>query len=58
MAEQLTREIKIQSFLDHQNITKLYTYFHDSTYLYLILELACGGHVYSLLKDRKKFTEK
>jgi aurora kinase len=35
--DQLIREIKIQSCLDHQNITKLYGFFDDNQYLYLVL---------------------
>jgi serine/threonine protein kinase len=34
---QLLREIKIQSYLDHPNIVQLYTFFCDEESLYLIL---------------------
>lgn len=34
---QLVREIKIQSFLNHPNIVKMYTFFSDKTYIYLAL---------------------
>ena len=34
---QLVREIKIQSFLNHPNIVKMYTFFSDKHYIYLML---------------------
>lgn len=34
---QLTRELKIQMFLDHPNIIKLYSFFHDKDNIYLLL---------------------
>lgn len=34
---QLIREIKIQSFLDHPNIAQLYSFFADKDHLYLVL---------------------
>ena len=36
--EQLIREIKIQTFLNHVNIIKLYSVFHDRFNVYLLLE--------------------
>lgn len=35
--EQLIRELKIQSFLSHVNLVKLYAFFHDTLNIYLIL---------------------
>ena len=32
----LIHEIKIQIFTDHPNIVKLYGYFHDEIYCYLV----------------------
>ena len=40
MADLLSNEIKIQTFLNHPNIIKLYGYFHDKEYVYLIQEFA------------------
>jgi aurora kinase len=54
--DQLVREIKIQSYLDHHNITKLYGFFDDNLYLYLVLELALSGQLYTILKDKKRFS--
>ena len=54
---QLVREIKIQSFLNHPNIVKLYTFFADSSHIYLVQELCASGQLYSLLKKRRKLGE-
>ena len=53
---QMIREIKIQSFLNHPNIVKMYTFFGDTQYVYLILEL-CSGELYDLLKRKRKIAE-
>ena len=34
---QLVREIKIQSFLSHPNIVKMFSFFADKNYIYLVL---------------------
>ena len=36
---QFIRELKIQTYLDHPNIAKVYGFFHDSSYFYTIMEL-------------------
>lgn len=55
---QLIHEIKIQMFLDHPNIIKLYTFFSDDAYLYLLMEMCTSGHLYDLLKSKKNLPEK
>jgi aurora kinase len=47
---QFTRELKIQSVLDHPNITKLYGFFEDKDYIYLLLELGSEGQLYRIIK--------
>ena len=37
LEEPFTREVKIQMFLQHPNIVKLYGYFHDAENVYLIM---------------------
>ena len=49
---QLVREIEIQSHLRHINILRLFNYFHDEHRVFLMLELAPGGELYSFLKRR------
>jgi len=54
---QLRREIEIQYHLRHNNILRLYGYFYDEERVYLIIEYAQRGSVYSLLKKDGKFSE-
>jgi aurora kinase len=54
---QLIREIKIQSFLAHPNIVKLYTFFCDLNFIYLLLELCYSGQLYDFLKKKRKLSE-
>ena len=54
---QLRREIEIQSRLRHSNILRLYGYFHDSKYVYLILEYAPNGEIYKILRTKGSFDE-
>lgn len=57
MQLQLRYEIEIQSKLNHENILKLYDYFHDEKYVYLLLEYAAQGDLFNILKRIKRFTE-
>lgn len=57
IVNQLTRELKIQSCLDHPNITKLYGFFDDDKNVYLILELGSSGQLYKVLKEKGRFSE-
>ena len=54
---QLRREIEIQSHLRHPNILRLYGYFYDNTRVYMILEYAPKGELYTLLKQVGKFDD-
>lgn len=54
---QFIRELKIQSFLEHSNVIKLYTFFHDAAHFYIILEYGCCGQLYQLMNQRKGFSE-
>ena len=51
------REIKIQSYLDHKNLTALYGFFDDADYIYLIMEFLTDGSL-SQMKKKKKLPEK
>ena len=46
MEEQLAREIKIQSTLDHPNIVKMYGTYYDEEKIYLILEYCSDGELF------------
>lgn len=55
---QLKREIEIQSHLRHRNILRLFGYFYDETRVYLILEFATKGELYTHLRSAGRFEEK
>lgn len=52
------REVKIQMYLSHPNIVKLYGYFHDKEKIYLIMEYCSGNHLFKLIRQKKQFEEK
>lgn len=54
---QLVREIKIQTFLNHPNIVKMFTFFADKNFIYLVLELCFSGQLYNFLKKKRKVNE-
>lgn len=57
MLQQFINEIKIQMFLDHPNIVKLYGCFDDATNFYILMEYMEGGNVFNLIKKAKKLTQ-
>jgi aurora kinase len=54
---QLIRELKIQSCLDHPNIIKLFGFFDDDKQVYLLLEVGSSGQLYKVLKEKGRFSE-
>lgn len=58
MEHQLRREIEIMCHLRHPHILQLYTYFHDSNKVYLVLEYAFYGQMYTHLQKEKRFSER
>ncbi|VDO03293.1 unnamed protein product [Rodentolepis nana] len=58
MEHQLRREIEIMCHLRHPHILQLYTYFHDSNKVYLVLEYAFYGQMYTHLQREKRFSER
>lgn len=57
MKNQLINEIKIQSYLDHPNVVKLYAFFADQEYIYLVMELCTSGHLYDFVKNKNVLKE-
>lgn len=55
--QQLVREIKLQLFLEHPNIIKLYDFFIEDESIFLVMEFACDGQLYRLMEERKKLSE-
>ncbi|EGR28996.1 protein kinase domain protein [Ichthyophthirius multifiliis] len=52
MEEQLSHEIKTQMSCNHPNIVRLYGYFDDPSYFYLLMEYLQGQQLSSLLSDQ------
>lgn len=44
--------------LRHPHVLQLYTYFHDQSKIYLVLEFAYYGQMYSELQKEKRFNER
>ena len=57
MIDQLGLEIKLQSYLDHKNVLGIYTFFDNSTHLFILLEYMDQGTLYSQLKKNKILPE-
>ena len=55
--EQFIREIKIQMFLNHPNIMRMYSYFHDEASIFLLLEAGMDKQLMSLLQKNKSLPE-
>ena len=55
--EPFLREVKIQMYLNHPNIVKLYGFFHDETNIYLIMEACLDGQLFKVMKEKKNFEE-
>lgn len=54
---QFLRELKIQSFLDHPNIIKIYGYFHDEEHFYIVMELGCDGQLFDIISNGQTLSE-
>lgn len=57
ITDQFIREVKIQMFLNHPNIIKMYGCFDDSVNIYIILEVGTGGQLYHQLKKSQPLSE-
>ncbi|OBT61358.1 hypothetical protein VE03_09320 [Pseudogymnoascus sp. 23342-1-I1] len=55
--KQVQREIEIQCNLRHPNILQLYSHFHGSKRIFLILEFAKKGELYKHLRREHRFPE-
>ena len=56
---QLRREIEIHSRLQHPHVVRMYAYFHDATRVYMVLEYAPGGTLFTALSEapERRFSE-
>lgn len=50
ITEQFLREVKIQMFLSHPNIVKMYGCFEDAANIYIILEVGMAGQLFHQIK--------
>lgn len=57
MIDQFVLEVKLQSFLNHPNITSIYHQFDDKNHIYLVLEYMEQGTLFSQLKKTKILKE-
>lgn len=53
MIEQLIREIKIQSCLNHPNVIKIYGFFDDLLHFYIVMECALDYRLSDVLEKSK-----
>ena len=53
IVDQFIREVKIQMFLNHPNILKLYGLMHDQNSIYIILEAGMDKELHQLLHRNK-----
>ena len=54
---QFIRELKIQSFLEHQNIINIYGYFQVGDQFYIVMELGCDGQLFDILANGQTLSE-
>lgn len=57
MVDQFCLEVKLQMFLNHENILTLFHFFDDKTHIYLVLEYMEEGTLFTHLKKSKKLPE-
>lgn len=55
--QKLLSEIKIHKSLTHIHVLKLYSFYEDKDYIYIMLELCSNNNLSLLLKRRKRLTE-
>ncbi|ETW33481.1 serine/threonine protein kinase, partial [Plasmodium falciparum Tanzania (2000708)] len=55
--ESLLREVELLKMLDHINIMKLYEFFEDNNYYYLVSDVYTGGELFDEIISRKRFYE-
>ena len=55
--QRIKQEASILSMLDHPNILKVYEYYEDEKYFYIVTELCEGGTIQGALDHKIRFTE-
>lgn len=54
MEDQIVMEIKLQMYMNHPNVLKMYGHFHDSKNIYLILEY-CSQCLFKDFRHKVQF---
>mgnify|MGYP003588799732 CR=1 FL=1 len=55
--QKIMKEIRILQKTDHPHIVKVYEYFQDHKFIYIVMELVPGGELFSKIQQMQKFTE-
>jgi calcium-dependent protein kinase len=55
--ERIFNEISIMKSLDHPNIVRIYEYFQDEKYIFIVMELVQGGELFEQILEVHHFTE-
>ena len=58
LEDHVVNEKNVMLALDHPFILKLHCTYKDDTYIYLLLELAIGGEIFTFLRKAGRFNEK
>jgi calcium-dependent protein kinase len=53
----IMNEILVMKSLDHPNIVRIYEYFHDAKYIYMVMELVRGGELFERIVNEHHFNE-
>lgn len=58
LQQYVLREVATQFTLDHPKVIRLHDFFQDAQRIYLLLEFAPGGHLFSLIRKQGHLSEK
>lgn len=53
----ILKEIKILKKLDHPNIVKIYEYFENLNYFFIVMEYLGGGELFEMIVKKKRLSE-
>ena len=56
--EKIMKEILIMKKVDHPHIVKVYEYFQDHKFIYIVMELVPGGELFTKIQELQRFTER
>lgn len=55
--QKIMKEIHILQKVDHPHIVKVYEYFHDHKFIYIVMELVPGGELFTKIQLMQRFNE-